>query len=168
MADHGAAQAAGDIEEIKRLKARYFRFVDTQQWERWAELFTTDVVIAVGGHLRGPADTREAFVRSVAAHLDGVRTVHFGYMPEIVLTGADTARGVWTMSDELEFPPGHREYSEEHPLRRGAGYYEEEYRREPGGWSICFLRLTRLRVDRLPRDAVSADAGLLRPTLDWL
>ena len=31
------------IEQIKQVKARYFRFVDHKRWEEWGELFTEDV-----------------------------------------------------------------------------------------------------------------------------
>lgn len=31
-----------DIEEIKQLKARYFRLLDTRRWDEWAQLFTVD------------------------------------------------------------------------------------------------------------------------------
>jgi hypothetical protein len=157
-----------DIEAIKQLKARYFRFVDTKQWDRLREVFTDDVRIFVGGHLTGPADSPDAFVRSVATHLDGVRSVHLGYLPEIEVAGDGTARGIWAMHDELEFPAGHREYSESRPRRRGFGYYEEEYRREPDGWRISFVRVTRLRIDRLPGGLTPAEDGQMPPTLDWL
>ena len=36
-----------DIEAIRQLKARYFRFVDTKQWDRWGDLFTEDAVFHV-------------------------------------------------------------------------------------------------------------------------
>ncbi len=31
-----------DIEQIKQLKARYFRLMDTKDWAAWRELFTDD------------------------------------------------------------------------------------------------------------------------------
>jgi 3-phenylpropionate/cinnamic acid dioxygenase small subunit len=31
-----------DLERIKRLKARYFRFLDEQNWAGWGDLFTED------------------------------------------------------------------------------------------------------------------------------
>ena len=36
-----------DIEQIKQLRARYFRWVDTKQWRLISELFTGDVVIDI-------------------------------------------------------------------------------------------------------------------------
>ena len=41
-----------DLEQIRQLKARYFRFMDTKQWELLATVFTDDVnidMIAEGG-----------------------------------------------------------------------------------------------------------------------
>jgi 3-phenylpropionate/cinnamic acid dioxygenase small subunit len=39
-----------DIEQIRQLKARYFRFLDTKQWEAWRGLFTDDFT----AHVQGP------------------------------------------------------------------------------------------------------------------
>ena len=36
-------------EEIRRLKARYCRFLDTKQWEKWGDLFTPDATVAAAG-----------------------------------------------------------------------------------------------------------------------
>jgi len=38
--DH--AQEWLELEAIKRLKARYFRCMDTKDWEGWADVFTED------------------------------------------------------------------------------------------------------------------------------
>ena len=37
-----------DLESIRQLKARYFRYVDTKQWDRWAELFTDVATLKAG------------------------------------------------------------------------------------------------------------------------
>jgi 3-phenylpropionate/cinnamic acid dioxygenase small subunit len=34
--------ALEEIEAIKRLKARYFRLMDTKQWDQWGDVFTED------------------------------------------------------------------------------------------------------------------------------
>jgi hypothetical protein len=78
--------------------------------------------------------------------LEGARTVHHGHMPEIELTGADTARGIWAMYDYVEWPP---KTSGERVGLQGYGHYREEYVREDGRWRIQKLRLERLRIDPL-------------------
>ena len=30
------------IEQIRQLKARYFRLLDTKQWDEWGEVFTVE------------------------------------------------------------------------------------------------------------------------------
>jgi hypothetical protein len=36
------AEKLWDIEQIKQLKARYFRLMDTKDWVAWRDLFTDD------------------------------------------------------------------------------------------------------------------------------
>jgi uncharacterized protein (TIGR02246 family) len=134
-----------DIEAIKQLKARYFRAIDTKDWNAFAEVFTPDAVMELpeaDGEERG----RDAIVAAVSAILEGARTVHHGHMPEIEITGPDSATGVWAMADYVEWPR----------LETGArvgiigyGHYRERYLRADGGWRIAHLRLERLRVDPL-------------------
>jgi len=89
----------GDIEDIKQLKARYFRTLDTKDWEGYREVFTDDVVIdttASGGERINGAD---AFVEYLGRALAGTTTVHQGHMPEITLTSDTTATGIWALHD---------------------------------------------------------------------
>ena len=141
-----------DIEEIRRLKARYFRLLDQQDWQGVREVFAADAQIDVssstvsgsgGGVYRGV----DRFVESVSKILDGAVTVHHGHNSEIEMTGADSASGVWAMEDRLWFPEGS-------PVRTvwGAGWYEEEYERIDGRWRITrmVLRRQRLEIDGEP------------------
>lgn len=132
-----------DIEMIKQLKARYFRFIDTKQWEEWRDLFTEDALFETP-RMGGDFEDVDTFVNAVQQLLVGATTVTHGHMPEIELTGEGTARGTWAMSD-------HVEWASEHELRgiAGCGHYEEEYRKVGDSWKISSLRLTRLRVDPL-------------------
>lgn len=145
-----AAQLA-EVEAIRVLKARYFRLLDSKDWAGWRGLFTDDLVSETdaaphrpdGSHKLPPMSGADAFVKQVRAVLgDGV-TVHHGHMPEIELTGADTARGIWAMEDLVAFPT---------MALHGYGHYHEEYRKEEGEWRIARLHLTRLRVDIVPAD----------------
>jgi hypothetical protein len=134
-----------DIEAIKQLKARYFRFLDSKQWGEWGMLFTEDCVLehAEEGTVQ---HGRETIVATVSAALTGCRSCHHGHMPEIEITGEDTARGTWAMYDYLEWDPlddGTR------VGLQGYGHYREEYVRQDGGWRIARTRLERIRVDLL-------------------
>jgi len=132
------------VEDVKRLKARYFRLLDTKQWSQWAEVFSHDCVMDVpeaGLVLEG----REQIVSTISGFLEGARTVHHGHMPEIEVLGADTARGTWAMYDFVEFPG--QEGAAPTALH-GYGHYHEEYVRVDGQWRIARVRLERLRVDQ--------------------
>jgi len=133
------------IEEIKQLKARYFRFLDTKRWDEWGSVFATDVVMDVPEAdmvVTGRAEVVD-FVRSA---LEGTRTAHHGHMPEIEITGADTGRGTWAMFDYVEWPSAE---GEPRVGLNGYGHYLDEYVREDGQWRIARTRLERLRVDPL-------------------
>jgi hypothetical protein len=130
--------ALEEIEAIKRLKARYFRLMDTKQWDQWGDVFTEDA------HLAASPDPNETFhgradiVKRVSAVLRDARTVHHGHMLEIELTGPDTATGIWAMYDFVDMPQ---------LVLHGWGHYHEEYAKQGGAWRIRRSRLTRLRLD---------------------
>lgn len=127
------------LEAIKQLKARYFRTMDTKDWEGMREVFADDVVVdttSSGGNVVKGADEFVAFLRGA---LRDVVTVHHGHMPEIELTSATTAKGIWAMQDHLEWPDGRELH--------GCGHYHETYERVDDAWRIKTLTLTRLRVD---------------------
>ena len=128
-----------DVLAVQRLKARYFRLLDTKDWDGFRDLFTADVVIdtsAAGGEVVEGVDEFVGFLRVV---LDGTVTVHQGHMPEIEVTGPADATGVWALHDIVIWPDGTR--------LDGFGHYHERYRREPGGWRIAASTLTRLHTD---------------------
>jgi uncharacterized protein (TIGR02246 family) len=128
-----------DVEAIKQLKARYFRLMDTKDWDGMREVFADDVYIDTtdsGGRVVEGADE---FMRGLRELLADVVTVHHGHMPEIELTSPTTATGIWAMEDWLRWP-GDRDM-------HGAGHYHEEYEKVDGRWRIKKMTLTRLRVD---------------------
>ena len=140
-------QRLAAVEAIKQLKARYFRFLDTKQWEDWGLVFAADVVMEVpeAGMVN---NGRAEVVEIVSAALEGARTVHHGHMPEIEITDAETAHGTWAMFDYVEWPA--RADGTRVGLT-GYGHYIEDYVREDGEWRIARTRLERLRVDPLPQ-----------------
>ncbi len=156
------------IEEIKQLKARYCRFVDTKQWDRLAGLFAPEARLDAFGSV-GDGGTPQAFVAGISVRLADVISIHHCHNPEIKLTGPDTARGIWPMIDYLEFAEGSG--PAEAPGSRGFmgyGHYEEDYRRTSDGWQFAYMRLTRMRIDPLPAAHPHALAGRHKATLDWL
>ena len=131
------------VEEIKQLKARYFRLMDTKDWKAMREVFTDDARMDIDGYVTDGGDAIIAFMSGVLAQ---VRTVHHGHMPEITVAGPDRATGIWAMYDYVEFPG---DAAAPQGLK-GYGHYHEEYRIQDGAWRIASTRLGRLRVDPLP------------------
>jgi uncharacterized protein (TIGR02246 family) len=128
-----------DREAIQRLKARYFRTMDTKDWDGMRKLFADDVVMdttASGGSIIRGADEFMSFLRKT---LQDVVTVHHGHMPEIDFTSPTTATGIWAMQDLLKWPNGSE--------LRGYGHYHETYALIDGAWRIQSSKLTRLRMD---------------------
>jgi SnoaL-like domain len=135
------------IEQIKQLKARYFRLVDHKRWQEWGDLFTEDVraVYSNAPHDRPheglpglQCNGRTNLVEAVSRALAKGISIHHGHMPEIEITSPTTARGIWAMFDYLRLPTC---------IFKGYGHYEEEYVKETSGWKIKTVVLTRLHCD---------------------
>jgi SnoaL-like domain len=134
------------IEELKRLKSKYFWGLDHKDWDFWRR-----EVWAPEGRLIVPEASRDCIgVDAVLAYVkestgDQV-SVHHGHMPNIEITSDTAATGVWAMEDRLY-------RSKQYPLEDGStylhgfGHYHETYVRLSSGWRIQTSRLTRLRVE---------------------
>jgi uncharacterized protein (TIGR02246 family) len=137
------------IEQIRQLKARYFRCMDTKDWNGFADVFAPDAVMDMSGEMRDGTTAGDGLTRGgpeiaafVKGAVDAVQTVHHGHMPEIEITSPTSARGIWAMEDMLRWPEGS-------PIRtlHGYGHYHETYEKLDGQWRIKTITLTRLRVD---------------------
>jgi ketosteroid isomerase-like protein len=132
------------IEEIRALKARYFRLIDTKQWEAVRGLFTDDLkVLSPDGKIW--LEGGSAYAKSLAFGLADAVSCHQGLTGEIEVLGENEASGTWAMQDVIE-------WSDRHPREGwkaivGRGHYHETYRREGGQWRIATLTLTRLSLD---------------------
>lgn len=147
-----------DIEEIRGLKARYFRCMDTKDWDGLAKVFAPDAVFdlrevssvpnPLTGEWKPPYDDESAVHRGHANVLKMIHdavahrvTVHHGHMGEIEITGEDTARGVWAMEDVVVNAPGGE------PINmHGSGHYHDTYVRLAHGWAILTTKITRLTL----------------------
>jgi hypothetical protein len=149
----GAVQELLAIEAIKALKARYFRLVDTGDWAGLRLLFTDDARFEFSG--LGHFDDVDAALAAIRAALGEATTVHHGHMPEITVTGPDTAEAIWAMDDYVLRGEGFAPipgYAEEFQRGlHGYGHYFETYRREGRDWRIASLKLVRLHVEPLGR-----------------
>lgn len=140
------------IEQIKQLKARYFRCMDTKDWAGLRAVFCDDAVfdarasLNMDGSGEGPGaesndwiyqggDVIAGFVRDAVSTR---RTVHHGHCHEVEILSATEARGVIAMEDMVW------ELGSGAPVLHGCGHYHETYRGDDGTWRILTSRLTRL------------------------
>ena len=136
-----------DLEQIRQLKARYFRLMDTKQWDQFETLFTEDVVATYEGPPRLSKDDdpkvftctgRATLASGVKGLLEQGKSMHQGFMPEIDFTSDTTATGVWSMFDYVRLPTC---------AFKGWGHYHEQYVKEAGEWKIKSIHLTRLHIE---------------------
>lgn len=125
-------QRLEDLEEIKRLKYRYLRALDTKAWDELALTLTEDATTEYsdGAYRFKGRDAILSFLKSTPlAQPDGFVGVHHGSGPEIELTGPSSARGIWALYNYLI----HK--SAEQGLRLCA-FYHDEYVKTGGAWRI--------------------------------
>ncbi len=128
-----------ELEQIKRLKSRYYRLQDQNRWEDWSQLFTEDCEVAdprdPAVTLHGPqavAERTAAVVQSAGA----ANRAHRGTMPDLEIIDEQTARGTWALHCASTFDkPGAPDFALIY------GYYTDEYRKGADGqWRISRMR----------------------------
>lgn len=131
------------IEEIKRLKHRYFRTLDLKLWDEFADCLAEDVSARYGTQAMDKPlhyDNRADVVDFMRNNLGpGIITIHVANHPEIdVATGGDTATGSWAFEDTVIVPDFKVQI-------RGGGYYVDTYRRDAdGAWRIASTQYERI------------------------
>jgi len=129
------------LEDLRRLKYRYFRTLDLKLWDDFAATLTDDVQGPYGTKVYGESlalDGRQAVVDFMRSKLsDDILTVHIAQHPELEVDG-DEATGSWAFEDTVIVPSFN-------VLIRGAGYYTDRYRRGTDGqWRIAATSYDRI------------------------
>ena len=132
-------QQLSDLEDIRLVKHRYFRGIDTADITLLSGLFTDDLYVDYrGGTYRARLDGRDNMLEFLANSFhSGAIAMHHGHMPEITLTGADSAEGLWYLEDIF--------ISVEAKIHTiGSAIYKDVYRREDGSWKIARTEYDRV------------------------
>ncbi|CAD7340650.1 nuclear transport factor 2 family protein [Sphingomonadales bacterium 56] len=132
-------QQLSDLEDIRTLKHRYFRGIDTADLALLGTLFTEDLTVDYrGGTYRVRLEGRDNMLEFLANSFhSGAVAMHHGHMPEITLTGEDSAEGIWYLEDifiDVE--------RKDHTI--GSAIYRDAYRREDGVWKIARTEYDRV------------------------
>ncbi len=146
-----AADRLVAIEEIRQLKARYFRYIDQKDWESWRALFAADFVAE--GQVVGP----DGMIKHIQENglYDRVGTVFHGHMPEIDILSPTTARGIWAADFRLYYPPGqpYPTTGKEAVLLGKSSHtyahYYETYVKVDGNWKLQSMDIKLRRIDDL-------------------
>ena len=134
-----------EIEQIKRLKYRYARLLDTKDFDGLNACFVEDATASYsGGQLS--YDGREAIIGFLRKALGSTAmlTSHLVGQPEIQLTGPDTAKGTWALQDLVIL-------TEQAMEIRGTAFYEDEYVKRDGSWRFKHTGYRRVYEEMGPR-----------------
>jgi hypothetical protein len=146
-------QRLAAIEDIKQVKARYFRGVDTGDADLVRGILAEDCVLDYMGCCTDPVTgqdhlpTMNMVMRGRSAWSSeglsafGIISTHHGHLGEVTITDDTTASAIWPMTDRLYMPPGGA-----YGVMTGHGYYHETYEKIGGAWKIKSLRIQRIRV----------------------
>lgn len=136
-----------DMEEIRQLKARYFRCIDTGNEDELATCFTDDVTIDLrGGGYRLSVSGRSDMIDFIGSSFNSdIVAMHHGHTPEISITGPDEAKGTWYLQDRFI-----------DPVRKtdtiGTSLYYDTYRRTADGWKVAASEYDRVYEAVMPID----------------
>ena len=125
-------------ENVRSVKARYFRFTDSKSWSELATIFCKEASL---GGVEGPSFTGvDNIVELIRRGTDRVTTVHHGHCHEVWVDSPTQARGVIAFED-LGFSKKTDEL-----VMHGYGHYHETYRKLDGEWLFATIHLRRLRL----------------------
>lgn len=128
------------LEQIKLLKARRDRAVDTKDWDTYLSLHAPEHVSHNEGFPRW--NSAAEMIAAVPKLLGPDKiSVHHSHTPEITFTSPTAASGIWAMEDMIFWKQG----EEEHWLH-GYGFYHEDYVKRDGQWLFISRRLKRTHV----------------------
>lgn len=128
------------LEDIKLLKARRDRAVDTKDWDAYLALHAPDHESHNDGF--EPWTSAQEMILNVRRLLDETRiSVHHSHTPEITFESPTRAKGIWAMEDNIFW----KQDGEDHWLH-GFGFYYETYEKRNGRWLFTRRALKRTHV----------------------
>ncbi|HYD62060.1 MAG TPA: nuclear transport factor 2 family protein [Noviherbaspirillum sp.] len=127
-------RALEDMEAIRALKARYFFSCDSKNPQAIRACFAPGKVLIDYGAI-GVFHDRDALVElftRLACH-EHIVEMHHGVNPQIVIDSETSARGTWGLHYQ-------QINTVENKLTQLGAYYEDEYRKIDGAWTISKTR----------------------------
>jgi bile-acid 7alpha-dehydratase len=134
-----------EIEAIKQLKYRYMRCIDQKLWKEMETCFTPDATCSYSGG-KYSFHGRDAIMKFLIESMDRPTFLssHRVHQPEIELTSATTATGIWALEDWV--------IDEQHGISlHGAAFYRDQYVKPGGAWKIQHTGYERTFEEVAPR-----------------
>jgi hypothetical protein len=145
-----------EIDQIRQLKSRYFRYLDTKNWKGLDSVFAAEAIfdarlatsVTIAGAETPSGDPSwyaegrveiVAFIRRVVEH---TITAHHGHDHEVQILSDTHACGIVALEDWIWESAGNGGKL----ILHGWGHYREEYQRKLDGWRIVRSTLTRLNL----------------------
>jgi hypothetical protein len=133
--------------DITQLKYRYMRCIDTQDWELLTTIFTKGARAWYSGGALSTAGRENIIAMLSVSMKPSIYSSHIAVHPEITITSATTAKGIWRFEDIVHFLEADSTLMA--PVSGGerligAGYYYDEYEKEDGSWKIASIGYVRL------------------------
>lgn len=147
--DADALQQLLDIEEIKKVKSRYFRLMDYKNWDELMDVFHPDFRYEMIDPEQGRTALleepgREKYIEALKAALDQSTTTHHGHMMEVNLIDGENAECFTALNDVVDL------YKWGISQEGWAHYYETYKKCEDGKWRIYRMSIRYIRVKRTP------------------
>lgn len=142
-------QRLKDVQAIKEVKSRYFRALDTKNWDELETTLAPDIETSYSdGKLvfHGPKEVTNYFKESMPKT---EITLHQGHNPEIYFESDDVAFGHWYLQDNLIFAEGN---PYEGLQIQGSAIYTDKYVRVDGKWLIQDTGYLRIYEESFSRD----------------
>lgn len=143
------------IEDIRQLKARYWRGVDNGDAALVRSILAEDCVLDYRGCCTDPVTgvdhmpAMNLVLKGRASWPDSptpigprIVTVHQGNDPDITVESETRASGIWSFTDRFFLPPGGA-----FERLTGWGRYHDTYENSGDGWKLSTTRIERLRVE---------------------
>ena len=132
-----------DIETIKQLKYRYFRHLDSLNWDGVIDCFAEEGEIDYepGIKMKGRKEMQQKMKALLCEHIG----VHQSHHPEIQITSPTTATGKWELWVYHYLDIAKKGF-------RLGGFYNDDYVKEKGEWKIKKAKMTLLFFEMWDRE----------------
>ncbi len=138
-------QRLEDIEAIKKLMGKYYRTLDTKNWEELKTCFSPNVVTSYSDGkycFKGPEETVGFFAKVMGP--ESQISQHQGHTPEITIIDDKTASGHWYLQDFLVL-------RQQDICVNGTAIYTIKYEKLNNEWKILDIGYERIFEQRWPR-----------------